>query len=262
MKAYLLFVSYLLIFFYASQAQILLAKPEYEPFQAGEKLVFNLSYAFVSAGRGDFEVKEKIAEIQGKKNYHISVVGKSYTFFDFFFKVRDYYTTYVDCVTKLPSIFIRDVSEGGYTKKEKYYFNQDKKEILADGQKFDKLKNEMFDLISCFYYVRCIDFSNKPIGYELDLFTFYEKEIFPVGMKFIGRSTLKTKLGTFKVLMFQPKLIEGRVFKNQSDMILYVSDDKNQVPLRIKSAVYLDYVYADLMEFKNLKYPLTSLIKK
>ena len=239
-----------------------LPKPEYEAFQLGEKLTFDLSYAFISAGEGTFQVLPEPKLLNGKPHWIIDVVGKSYKFFDPFFKVRDYYKSYIDPETKLPSYYYRNTSEGGYNQLEGYRFNQSTKEIDFGGGKFGKGQSTIFDIISCFYYVRCIDFSTKKPGYEVNMITYFDKEPFPVGVVYEGKTTIKTSLGRFKVLQFRPKLIAGRVFKNQADMTLYVSDDKNQVPLRIKSAIYLDYVYADLVKFEGLKYPLNCKIKK
>ena len=228
---------------------------EFIPFQNGEELHFDLSYGVISAGSAFFKIDEL------EEFYHISVFGRSYKFFDIFYKVRDLYESYIDKKTMLSLRFQRNIHEAGYRVEEQYDFNQQKNTITV-GSKIYSVKEDMLDIISCFYYVRSIDFSHLQPGWELSMNTFFEKSMFPVGVKYIGRGTIKTSLGNFKCLIFQPKLIPGRVFKNQSDMTLYVSDDKNQIPLRVKSAVYLDYVYADLISYKNLKYPLSSLIPK
>ncbi len=228
---------------------------DFIPFQNGEELHFDLSYGVISAGSAFFKVDEL------EESYHISVFGRSYKFFDIFYKVRDLYESYVDKKTLLSRRFHRNIREAGYRTEEQYDFDQ-RKNTITVGSKIYSVREDMLDIISCFYYVRSMDFSRVQPGWELNMNTFFEKSMFPVGVKYIGRGTIKTSLGNFRCLIFQPKLIPGRVFKNQSDMTLYVSDDKNQIPLRVKSAVYLDYVYADLISYKNLKYPLTSLIPK
>jgi hypothetical protein len=40
-----------------------------------------------------------------------------------------------------------------------------------------------------------------------------------------------------------------------------VSADKNQVPLRIESKIFVGTIQADLYEHENLKYPLSSRIE-
>ena len=83
--------------------------------------------------------------------------------------------------------------------------------------------------------------------------------MFPLGVTYIGKKTIETSVGRVRCLVFQPKLIEGRVFVNQSDMKIYVSEDKNQIPVRIESAVYMGTVKADLSSFENLKFPFSAL---
>jgi hypothetical protein len=45
-------------------------------------------------------------------------------------------------------------------------------------------------------------------------------------------------------------------------MTVWVSDDANHIPLRIQASIRIGSVKADLMEFNNLRWPLTSLISK
>jgi hypothetical protein len=44
-------------------------------------------------------------------------------------------------------------------------------------------------------------------------------------------------------------------------MTVWVSDDKNHIPLRIESPITVGTVKVDMMGYKNLRYPLTSLKK-
>lgn len=43
-------------------------------------------------------------------------------------------------------------------------------------------------------------------------------------------------------------------------MTVWVSDDKNHVPLRIESPISVGSVKIDMIGYRNLRYPLTSLI--
>ena len=63
---------------------------------------------------GDATFSVSLEKFNGRPVYHCVGVGKSYSFFDNFFKVRDRYETYIDTATMLPLKFIRNVSEGGY----------------------------------------------------------------------------------------------------------------------------------------------------
>ena len=51
------------------------------------------------------------------------------------------------------------------------------------------------------------------------------------------------------------------IFEGGEKMTVWVSDDKNRVPVRVESPIVVGSVKIDLMGHKNLRHPLTSLIK-
>src|ERR1700712_3984251 len=85
-------------------------------FQAGEvvtmKVFYNTLGMYVGAGEATFTTA--LERVNGKTTYHCIGEGKSYPFFDKFFKVRDKYETFIDTATMLPMKFVRNVDEGGH----------------------------------------------------------------------------------------------------------------------------------------------------
>ena len=69
------------------------------------------------------------------------------------------------------------------------------------------------------------------------------------------RDEVDTKKGTFKCLKFRPMLQEGRVFKDNEDMTVWVSDDKNHLPVRVQTEVLVGSIKMDLVDFENLANP-------
>ncbi len=232
---------------------------DYIAYQPGEKLRYDLTYNGISAGEGNFEIKPQPKLIAGKPHYHISIVGKSYPVFDPFYRVRDYYESYIDQETLMPSVFIRNVSEGKFKDQEYYIFDRSKNQIIANKQVYAD-KKDLHDIISAFYYLRCIDFSNKKTGYTINVESFFDEEVFPMGVQYMGKKVISTtQFGKVRCHVFRPKLIEGRVFQDQQDMTLYVSDDKNQIPVRIESKIYMGIVRAELVKYSGLKFPFGAL---
>ena len=95
-------------------------------FKAGEivtmKVFYNALGMYIGAGEATFTTT--LERFNGKTVYHCVGEGKTYSFFDNFFKVRDRYETYIDTATMLPIKFIRNVDEGGYKKYNNVTFNQ------------------------------------------------------------------------------------------------------------------------------------------
>ncbi|MDZ4839926.1 MAG: DUF3108 domain-containing protein [Bacteroidota bacterium] len=233
---------------------------DFIPFKVGEKLVFILHYGAINAGTAVMEINPTLEKVHNEDHFHIKITGKSIPTFDKVFKVRDYYESFVNTKTMLPTIFLRDITEADYKKKEYYLFNQKTKKILSEG-KVSKLPYEMHDLVSTFYYLRCISFVNKKVGAFYPLNCWYENEVMELGMKLIGREVLKSKIGKINCLVFEPVIAPGRIFDGQHNMKIFVSDDKNQIPVRIESFVFMGKVAADLTSYSNLKYDLTALVK-
>jgi hypothetical protein len=74
----------------------------------------------------------------------------------------------------------------------------------------------------------------------------------PLNIRFIGREEVSTKKGTFRCLKFHPMLQQGRVFKDKEDMTVWISDDKNHLPIRVQTEVLVGSIKMDLVDFENL----------
>lgn len=237
--------------------------PEYRPFKKGEFLKFNIHYGFIDAGEATFQVNDTDLYIGDKKHYSVLVTGRSYRSWDYFFKVRDYYYSYIDSGTMRPTIYSRSILEGDYRDKESYFFDYGKSEARGKSQGKDTSVNipiDMQDLASMIYFARSIKFYEKDIGYELPINVFFGSSWFECGARFDGYENITTKMGTFKCMRIIPELVSGRVFKGQDDMVVYVTADENQVPIRIESEIFIGSIKVDLVEYKNLSYPLSSKI--
>mgnify|MGYP000630961114 FL=1 len=63
-------------------------------------------------------------------------------------------------------------------------------------------------------------------------------------------------IGKIKCKKFTPLVQEGRVFNEKEGMTLWVSADKNQVPVRLETELAVGSITIDLVEYKNLRYPI------
>jgi len=161
----------------------------------------------------------------------------------------------------LPVRFVRDVNENGYIIKRDIYFNRDKNwakdlEFHKDFN-FKKLPANVHDIFSAFYFARALDVSAIKEGDIIHIPVFLDHEIFPFKIKFVKRELVKTDFGKIMCLKFVPVVQEGRVFKDEDDMHLWISDDSNHVPIRIQSELLVGSIKIDIKEYKGLVNPLT-----
>ncbi len=233
-----------------------------DAFGTGEYFKFRIHYGIVNAGYATLEIKD--ATVNNKKVHH--AVGKGYTtgMSKFFFKVEDLYESYFDKETGSPYRYVRKIDEGGYTKNQEGFFNQSENRVLVKDYKRKTEKtiitvDNVQDIISSFYYLRNhpnID-KLKP-GEAITIDMFFDEEITKFKLKYIGRQDITTKFGTVSTLVFKPLVQTGRVFKEQESVTLWITNDDNKIPIRIKADLAVGSLKADLDEYKGLKNPFKA----
>ena len=230
-----------------------------DAYDVGEWFKFRIHYGIVNAGYATLEVKD--ATVNSKKSFH--VIGKGYTtgMSRFFFKVDDLYESYIDKETGNPHQFVRKINEGGYTKNQEGFFNQITNRVLVKDYKHKEEKTLMIpkntqDILSAFYYLRNYSSIDKlKVGESIAIDMFFDDETTKFKLKFIGREDITTKFGDVSAMIFRPLVQSGRVFKEQESLTVWVSDDDNKLPLRIKASLAVGSIKADLDAFKGLKSP-------
>jgi hypothetical protein len=227
-----------------------------DAFKRGEVLNFRLHYGVIDAGVASLAVTQDVKEIGGRKTFHIVGLGSSKGAFDWFYKVRDRYETYIDEKALVPWIFVRRVNEGGYKIEQDYVFNHFNEKVnVGKGEVYD-IEPNMQDMLSAFYHARNMDLSNAKINETYEIKCFMDKEVWPLKIKFIGREVIDTEIGKIRCLKFRPIVQKGRVFKNEEDLNVYISDDKNHIPIRGQADVLVGSIKMDITSYSGLANPL------
>ena len=234
-------------------------------FKDGEWFKFKMSYGgWFNAGYATLDLKEK--ELNNKPVFH--VVGKGWTIgpVKWFFKVKDRYESYFDTKSIIPYKFIRNIDEGGHKKDIEIKFDQDKKTASVHNKKKNTKKTintkaNVQDMVSMYYYLRnTINISALKPGDEIKTDMFFDEENYGFKLKYLGEETISTSFGEIEALKFRPYVMAGRVFKEEESLTLWVSKDKNKVPLRIKADLAVGSLRADLEAFKGLKHPFKIIV--
>jgi hypothetical protein len=229
-------------------------------FQAGETSVFRVYYTlgvYIAAGEASFTVTPE--RLNNRPVYHITGEGKTYSFYDSFFRVRDKYETYMDTASLQPLKFIRNVDEGGYKKYENVTFNRQTNTAVTNNGVF-KTPDCIQDVLSAIFYARNINFNKYKTDDKIPFTMFLDNEVYNLYIRYMGKETIKTKYGKFRAIKFKPLLVKGTIFEGGEKMLVWVSDDANHLPLRVESPISVGSIKVDMMNYKNLRYPLTSLL--
>lgn len=230
-------------------------------FSPTERLTYTVYYSVAGlyAAAGEAVFSSRIERMNNRVVYHIIGDGKTYSFYDNFFKVRDKYESFIDTATMQPLKFIRNVYEGGYKKYENVTFNKVTNTAVTNDGVF-RVPSCVQDVLSAIYYSRNIDFNKYKVNDKIPFTLFLDKEIFNMYVRYMGKEVIKTKYGKFRAIKFKPLLIKGTIFEGGEKMTVWVSDDSNHAPLRIESPISVGSIKVDMMKYENLRYPLSSLI--
>ncbi len=240
-------------------------------FIEGEELTYILSYSWLfvwtDVGEVTFSVRKDMKFEQ--ETLHLKALGKSYPFYDRFFKVRDIYESWVEPETLRPIYFNRDIYEGGYTKENEYYFdwanNMVNARIRRRGgeNRYYSIPIEQctYDLVTAIYITRNFDFSGLTEGSSYPVSVILDRETYNVKYTFIAREEKGVKgAGKFKSLKFRVELVAGDVFEDGQYLYVWVTDDANKLPVYIESPIKVGSVKARISRWQGLVHPLSSKI--
>jgi hypothetical protein len=237
-------------------------------FLAGEQTSYIISYNWfvIFSEVGTVSMNITSEKLFGFDTYHLSAEGKSYSWWDSFFKVRDKYETWVRQDNLRPLFFQRNTHEGDFRQHESYSFKGDsvilrKSKVNEKGVRFDTMKIGpcTYDIMSSLLYARNFDFSNPKVGQKFPVAVALDNEVYDLYFRYQGLENVKIKeLGTFECMKFSVMLVEGTMFHEGENMVLWVTNDKNHIPVYIESPILIGNIKARLVQIKGNRYPLTS----
>jgi hypothetical protein len=230
-------------------------------FLPNEVLTYNVFYSvigiYVNAGTATFTTT--LEKLNDRPVYHAVGEGHSNSSYDWIFKVRDRYESYFDTTHLQPLKFIRNVDEGGYKKTENVTFDQ-QNNIANTTKGVFKIPNCIQDVLSAVYYARNIDYNKYKVEDKIPFDMFLDNEVYNLYIRYLGKEVVKTRYGKFNAVKFSPLLVKGTIFEGGEKMTVWVSDDPNHIPLRIESPIVIGSIKVDMMQYRNLRYPLSSKI--
>ncbi len=230
-------------------------------FNPGEKItykvVYNWNSLWLNAGEVTFSVSDAV--FGSDKVYHVMGEGSTYKSYDWFYKVRDTYESYINQQTMRPVKFIRNVYEGGYTIYNNVTFKHDEGKAISTSGTFN-IPDCTQDVLSAVYYARNIDFNNHRVNDTIPLNLFLDDSLFHVYIRYLGKEQLKTSNGTFNCIKFKPLLINGTIFRGGEKMTVWVTDDENKIPVLVESPIVVGFIRAELHKYSGIRNPMRSKV--
>ncbi len=230
------------------------------PAYVGEELEYVIVYSFVNSGMA----KIKFDYDSLTQSYHIIAAARSIGLPNVIYKILDVYECYMDTITGLPVKAIRNIREGNFRDYNIVTFDhssrQDSSIIHSQKSGTKVVDKDILDILSGFYELRKNYITpDLKVGDLIIIRTYFTDEIWDLKVRYMGKETVKIKGKKIRCLKFNPVTEVGRAFKTEEDMTVWFSDDKNNIPVKIRVELWVGSFKAFLTGYKGLKYEFSSL---
>lgn len=264
-----LFASICFISFFIGKSQTTNCQLKDICFVPEESLTYVVSYNWfiIYTNVGEINFRTARSQIDDIPLLHLKGFGYTYKSYDLFFKVRDVYESWVYPKSLKPIYYKRDVYEGGFKIDINYQFERNQNLAYSYSKANDvpakldtvQITDCTFDIVSIIYYMRNINLNGIHENDTIPLTILLDREIYNLYVRYLGKETRKINgKGSFKCLKFSASVVKGTVFEGGETLKLWISDDKNRIPVYAESPIIVGNVKVNLKDWKNLKYRLTS----
>ncbi len=235
-------------------------------FGRGEVINYKVHYGLINAAEATVETSGALERVANRPCYKATVSGRTIGSFDFFLRIRDQWRAYIDTASILPLRAQRDITEKGYHKKETVDF--DHIHDVADVQDHNKenptrtsvkVANNCLELVSGFYYLRTLNLEHMRVGEVVRMPAYFDGSNFLLEVVYKGREAVETKAGTVRAFKLVPKMPANKIFKGENAISVYLSDDRNKIPVLFQAELFVGAVKVDMYQYRGLRSPLNMV---
>jgi len=224
-------------------ALILQAPRAASAFAVPERLEYSIWWGIIKAGNSVLEIKQN-----GDDEMQIVSTTKSSKFLSMFYKVNDRIEVNMEKGTFLPYDYYINLREGKRRKEKKVNFERDQGKIVIDHiddkntEEFD-VEGNVYDPLSAFYLVRTMDVE---VGKSQYIRVFDNGKLYDVEVQVLRKEKLKLPHGTYDTIVIKPVLKSEGIFMRKGDVLIWVTDDENKVPVKVESKVKVGKIHVEI----------------
>jgi hypothetical protein len=239
-----------------------------QAFQTGEEVEFHAYYGiFGKIGTCKTKVDKTIHKISGRPCYKIDAFGTTDGVASWFARVNDQWGAYVDTAALVTHVSYRKLQENKYQRDElvNYDHSANKAEVKTLDYKtgiYGDVKHypvpmHVRDLVAGFMYLRVLNFNKYKKGDTLTVAGFHEDKAYNLNIIYGGKEVIKTsnygKMLCHKIIPIVP---DNKIFDGANSISAWFTADLNQLPVYIKSKMFVGAINVELASFRGLRNPL------
>lgn len=242
-------------------------------FRDGERLTLKVSYrAKLIPNTEVATVVMSVADttINGRPYYCIYGNARTMPSWRWFYNLNDTYRSYVDTTTFRPVLSTSQIRENGYRAWSRFEYDWSKGVSINHKQRRQDpvrewqipISGKSYDGVSLFYDLRTIDPASLIEGEDRTIALLLNDTVRYINYRFLGRESKRVRgVGTFRTLKFSCQLATstGESFEDGSEFFIWISDDRNKIPIFFESPIRVGSVRAYISGYDGLRFPLESL---
>jgi len=214
-----------------------------------EEMEYILRFGFIKGGKATLIAENE--KINKKQAIHYRMRGRTTGIVDKIYEVNDVYESWVDPETYLPVKSVRNVKEQKYRFYDEVTYDHinDSLFSLKSGRK--KVPGKVNDLVSVFFYIRQNQyFEDLLAGKKVQIPVYHGDDLFMMELEYIGIETIDTKIGRKECYVVSPKVPKGKLLKGSNDLKIYITKDKNRLPIYAEFELVLGALKCELNSYK------------
>jgi hypothetical protein len=227
------------------------------PWMKGERLEFELTWGFVTAGYASLEVKPRN---DGKTEFLTYATANKTV--NKFYPVHDTVYTLVRNKGLMTDVFRKSLHEGTFHNKSLIRFDRNaQKAVLSDTVFKDPVKHYVkrsadtsvtingleHSIMSAFYMVRTLPLK---VGVTSKFSAVSGKKRYELKVITHKRETIETDLGKFNTIKVEPVLDGDGIFNSSGRIFIWLTDDEKRIPVLMQCEIKLGSIKAKLTKIK------------
>jgi hypothetical protein len=223
------------------------------PFQAGEELTFELRWLGMSVGVATLSVGQ-LRRIDGHDVLPLLSLARSHGIFSTLYAVDDRVESHFDPQRLLPRAYRIRLQEGSYRAYREVRFDpeQQRATYSKDHQPASLLPTgeAVQDPLSSLYMVRALPLK---VGESVYLPIFDKGKTWLTEVQVLAKEQLQLPVGTVNTLKVKPLLHTAGIFRRQGEVLIWLSDDAQHVPVQMQSHITVGSISARLIQVKGVE---------
>lgn len=211
------------------------------PFRPGERLTYNVTWSVFQAGEVA-ALLEQSGSASG--DYQIVTTAQSHGIVSKLYTLNDEYRSLLNPQTMCSGGISKRVVEGRRRKQTEIVFDSARQLAILDERNLAKAGESpkhaeepipacVQDVVSAFYYLRT---QPMHVGDRIDVPVNDGSKTTNVTVQVQAREQIETPIGTRYAFRVEPAVFgPDSVYKRKGRMLIWFSDDKQRLPLRIKA---------------------------